>query len=334
MGIMLSRRRMVAGLGVSLVMPAALVTPAAAQGTQAATRIDINIAAKDFSFDLPARVPAGLVQVTMQNHGADLHHTQIGRLNDGVTFDQFHAALGKDLNAAFPLISFQGGPGVILPGASQAVMLNLTRSGTYVAVCFIAGDDGIPHFMKGMIVPFEVTGPETPLQELKSHQTIKMMDFAYTMPDKVPAGRQVWKIINDGPQPHELILLMLAPGVTADQILAMFASEMGSGEATPATGMDMGTPAAATPTAATPVAATPAASPVAEAMPFMPAGGMQALDAGLAGWLILDLAPGNYLAACDIPDPRSGRPHFELGMYKAFTVAGFLPHCATCARRP
>lgn len=298
-----------AGLGACLLLLATLVAPAAAQGTKAATRIDITITAKDFSFDLPAQVPAGLVDVTMHNQGPDIHHAQIVRLNDGVTFDQLKTALDKDPNAAFPLISFQGGPGVVLPDASQEVLLNLDKPGTYAVICFIAGADGIPHYMKGMIAQFEVTGPEAQPQEPESDQTITMKDFSYTMPDQVMAGHHVWKIVNDGPEPHEMALFKLAPGVSADQVIAMLTSAEQPAVATPMSGMEMATPAAA----------TPVASPVG-APPFMPAGGMQALDNGLTGWLVVDLTPGNYLALCNVPDPKTGKPHFELGMYKEFTV--------------
>jgi uncharacterized cupredoxin-like copper-binding protein len=309
MSIFRSHRRL-AGLAACLLMLATLAAPVAAQGTQAATRIDVTITAKDFSFDIPAQVPAGLVDVTMKNDGPDVHHAQIARLNDGVTFDQLKTALNSNEGAALGMVSLQGGPGVVLPGASQEVLLNLDNPGTYAVICFVAGADGIPHFMKGMIAQFEVTGPEAQPQEPESDQTITMKDFGYTMPDQVMAGHHVWKIVNDGPEPHEMALFQLAPGVTADQVIAMLTSEAQPTAATPMAGMEMGTPAAA---------ATPVASPVG-APPFMPAGGMQALDKGLSGWLVVDLTPGNYLALCNVPDPKTGNPHFELGMYKEFTV--------------
>ena len=38
-------------------------------------------------------------------------------------------------------------------------------------------------------------------------------------------------------------------------------------------------------------------------------------------WLKVDLAAGNYLALCFMPDAGSGAPHFALGMAMPFTVA-------------
>jgi hypothetical protein len=54
--------------------------------------------------------------------------------------------------------------------------------------------------------------------------------------------------------------------------------------------------------------------------PFEVVGGMQALATGMRGWAVLDLAPGNYLAICAVPDPASGQPHLALGMIASFTV--------------
>jgi hypothetical protein len=44
------------------------------------------------------------------------------------------------------------------------------------------------------------------------------------------------------------------------------------------------------------------------------------LSAGRTAWLVVDLAPGSYLAACFVPDRDSGAPHAFLGMLDVFTV--------------
>ena len=93
-------------------------------------------------------------------------------------------------------------------------------------------------------------------------------------------------MINDGPQPHELTILALAPGKTLDDALAFF------GEA-PHTGPP----------------------------PFSDAGGLGAIGAGQTAWVDLDLAPGDYAAVCLVPDPATGKPHLMLGMSAAFTVS-------------
>ncbi len=38
-------------------------------------------------------------------------------------------------------------------------------------------------------------------------------------------------------------------------------------------------------------------------------------------WLLTNLAPGNYVAACMVVDPVSHKTHAAMGMLTAFTVA-------------
>lgn len=320
----MSRRRF-AGFGLALASGAALARPAFAQSSATpipASGLEITVTAKDFSFDVPAQVPSGYVTVTLKNDGQEIHQAQIAKLHDGVTFDQLKAALEKSPDAAFPLVSFRGGPNAILPGAS-ATTIDFLDGGNYVLICFIAGADHIPHYMKGMIAAFEVTGAGSNNEEPTATVTVMAKDFSYTMPDSVPAGKQTWELFNNGPEPHEMALLTLAPNVTAQQAIAVYES-ISAPPATPAAG---GTPMAGMTTAggATPMVASGGT------LPFAPAGGINAIDPGIPGFMVLDLTPGNYLALCNVPDPKTGKPHFELGMYKEFTVtaASATPAAAT-----
>lgn len=118
----------------------------------------VTITAKDFSFDIPETLHAGLVDITMTNAGTNPHQANLGRLNQGVTQDQFLATLKKSPDAALPLVTLVGGPNTVDPGQSQEVILNLSP-GQYVAICFFAGQDNVPHYAKGMIKFFQVVSP-------------------------------------------------------------------------------------------------------------------------------------------------------------------------------
>jgi hypothetical protein len=56
------------------------------------------------------------------------------------------------------------------------------------------------------------------------------------------------------------------------------------------------------------------------APPFESAGGLGAIQAGTSAWLKLNLKPGNYAVVCFVPDAKTGKPHFMLGMLNSFTV--------------
>lgn len=243
----------------------------------------VTITTVDHAFSAPEQIDAGLVSITMQNDGNEPHHVQFVRLNDDVTLEQLGAALQEGPEAAFPLVSFAGGPSMVDGGGSQTVTVNLT-AGTHMLLCLVPDSDGVPHLAHGMAAPIEVVdnGQDNP-EPLTADLTIQLLDFAYAFSSGIEAGPQIWEVENDGDVIHEIALIKLNDGATMDDVEAyMHAPE--------------GPP------------------------PFANVGGLQAIDPGTSGWVHLDLAPGDYVAVCHIPDPASGKTHIELGMVMPFTV--------------
>lgn len=261
---------------------------------------ELRMVATDYAFEISGEVAAGLTLITLENNGTELHHAQLMQLTEGETLETLQAAMGQSPEAIFGLGSFVGGPTAVDPGGQTQVILNLD-AGQYVALCFVASPDGVPHLAKGMVQAFEVaeSGTPTAMEEPQAAGTAVLLDFAFQLPAEIAAGPQIWEVVNEGPQPHEIVLLKLAPGVTPEQLGGMFMEPPASPEAGDGT-----------------------ASPVAAAgpPPFEVAGGMQALAVGERGWAVLDLEPGDYVAICAVPDPESGQPHLALGMVASFTV--------------
>jgi hypothetical protein len=250
----------------------------------AATPPVVDIMASDYAFEAPDVLPAGLVTLRLMNHGQEPHHAQLLRLNDDVTFDQLTAAWQAEGDAALRLVTVAGGPGALDPLKSGEATLEL-QPGAYVLACFVASPDGVPHLAKGMLKPLTVAAaPAEPSAPPEVAGTLALRDFAFDLPDRLPAGRVTYKVVNDGPQPHELNVLKLAPGATIDDVRAWLAN--------------------------------PSTPP-----PFEAVGGMNGLSRGVDGYLTVDLQPGEYVAICNIPDPASGWAHSRLGMIRAFTVA-------------
>ena len=273
-------------IGATALVATLLLSACAAQpAAPAAPAVPPAVTFKgaDFSFEGPESIPAGLITINFQNIGKEWHHAQLARLNDGVTMEQLDEAMKKNSNAALGMVNLVGGVGALDPNGSGSVTLKL-QEGQYLLLCFIPSADGVPHLAKGMIRPLTVKGAGATAAEPKADVTVNMADFHFTMPAEVKAGKQVWKVNNDGPQPHEIALVRLAEGKTLDDIYAWYAKPEGP-------------------------------------QPFNMVGGMQGMNAGVpAAFINLDLQPGNYVAVCDIPDPASGKPHSELGMVMPFTV--------------
>ena len=243
---------------------------------------ELTIVASEYAFEVPEEIPAGTVSIRLENTGQEPHHAQLARLNDGVTMDQFMAALQAGETEALALISLEGGPGVVAPGTTSTATTSNLRPGQYVVLCFVGDPEGVPHLAHGMIATINVTG-EPEVQEVEADGTVQLADFSITLPENLEAN-QVWEIDNGGQQPHELAFIQLAEGATMDDVAAFFT-------------------------------APPSGPP-----PFTFAGGLQGIMPGSTAYLETDFEPGNYVALCFIPDPATGEAHALLGMVTPFTI--------------
>ena len=245
---------------------------------------EVVVTASEYAFDNPAEIDAGLSSIQLVNQGQELHHAQLVRLNDGVSMDEFQAAMqAEDEELMLSMITLHGGVGLLAPGGSGSVLMDL-KEGQYLLLDFIPDAEGVPNLAKGMVSHMVVNGGSSDTAQAPSADAeIVLKDFNMLLPEGFSPGRQTWKVSNEGPQPHEIILLKLADNMSMADMQAW-------GET-----MD-GPP------------------------PFEPVGGMQGLSQGESGYLELDLSPGSYIATCDIPDPVSGHPHSELGMLMEFSV--------------
>ena len=273
-------------IGLMALVLGACTSARASGATKLDSQIpEVVIKTKDYAFEVPDQIEAGLVSITMVNDGQEPHHAQMIRLNDGVTLEQFQAAMQESEAAAMGLMTLVGGPGLVDPGLSTQVTLEL-KPGQYVLLCFVPSHDGTPHLAKGMVQPFEVVAASAEtatVAQPKAEATVKLQDFSFIFPTEVKAGKQTWQIVNEGTQPHEIMLIRLAEGKTLADAQAF--------------------------------AQAPHGQP-----PFSSIGGFQGITPGHSGWLNLDLQPGNYVALCYIPDPASGHAHMDLGMIMPFTV--------------
>jgi len=271
------------------------VTQTAQSGTGAATAVsggssgtrEITVEEKDFAFEMSDTVKPGLVKISAKNTGKESHQVQIVKWNDGVTQAQFDAALKTpDPSAIFKVVTFVGGANSIKPGASQVAYDNLTP-GNYALLCFIEGDDGVPHFAKGMVKAFQVAQGDTGGSAPKADASVTTADFNFLGDvSSLPAKKTTLEVKNGGPQPHELTVIKLNNGITVDQIKQLLNSD------------------------------TPPPGPP----PIDDAGGLGALQANQTGYVDLDLKAGQYAFVCFVPDAATGKPHAALGMIKAIEV--------------
>jgi hypothetical protein len=260
-------------------------TPSTAADVSTGDPAIVTVTANDFSFDAPGKIPAGTVTMRLVNNGKELHHAQMIRIEDGKTMEDIAKAL-KNPGPPPSWVKFVGGPNAVPPGKETHATSVLTP-GLYAYLCFIPSADKVIHAAKGMVRPFEVTpGSTATAAEMPvPDATIKLVDYDFQLSAPLTPGKRTIMVENDGPQPHELALLKLAPGKTVADFAAWDAGGM------------KGPP------------------------PAEPIGGVVALDKGGRASFTADLTPGDYGLLCFVPDAKDGKPHLAHGMIKTIKVS-------------
>ncbi len=255
-----------------------------ASQTPTATSIQmpaITVQARDDIFQIPTKVQAGLVSITLNNDGPSPHQATVLRLHNNVDYQTFQKTLNSNLVASLQMVDFVGGVDTIGPKQSQVAILKLT-AGQYAIVCYVQGPDGQAHYMHGMITPLVVTDPAISAVTPQEDNTLTLADYNFTFTQPLSTKVTMLKVINNGPQIHEFVLVKIAPNKTYTDVLNFLKKPSGI-------------------------------------PPFADDGGMAALSPLQYGWIKLHLQPGTYMALCFVPDQK-GMPHFMDGMYKSFTV--------------
>ncbi len=249
----------------------------------AAAAESVTVKATDFAFEAPEKIAAGAVTIVMENHGKELHQVQLVRLEEGKTVEDFAAAM-KSHGPSPSWVKWVGGPNAAVPG-QQSNATSVLEPGQYAYLCLIPSPDGKLHVTKGMVRPFEVTAESsaTAAELPAADVTIKLVDYDFKPSQPLAPGRHTIMVENAGPQPHELVVIRLAPGKKVEDF-AKWAESL------------KGPP------------------------PAQPVGGVVVLEKGGRGTFTVDLAPGDYAYICFVPDTKDGKYHFHHGMMKNFKV--------------
>ena len=161
-------------------------------------------------FTGPETLTAGWTAIRLVNESEGHHHLQLVKLPEGMTAEELVDVAQKP-GPPPPGVEFLGGPGTLVPGGDGVATVNL-QEGSYVLLCLEAHGDGAPHFAKGLWKSLTVTAATgTPAPEPQEVTTIGLSDSEFTITGSVPTGVQTVRVTNSGQQPHEAILLRLAP---------------------------------------------------------------------------------------------------------------------------
>jgi hypothetical protein len=260
---------------------------AASPGVTQSAANTVHIIAKDYAFDAPAQVSAGLTTFHMMNQGKEPHQAGLIKLTDGKTVDDFMAAM-KSMQPNTPppaWLVFAGGPNAAAPGGTSEAT-QILEPGNYVLICFIPSTDGVPHAMKGMVRGLVVAASTAaPAAEPTPTSTMTLSDYKFVLSQPMKTGQNVIRVENAGPQPHEVVLFKIPPGKTAKDFEAWL--------------------------------------PTAEKNPIppgIPMGGVVTLSTGQHSFFDANLDAGEYVLVCFVGDAKDSKPHFAHGMVQSFKI--------------
>jgi len=282
---------MVASKGLVTVLAAIPLllssAPSPAHSPVAAPRV-VHVIARNYAFQAPDTITAGVVTLHLMNQGTEPHHVWVLRFAPGHTAADFMAALKADPHGFPSWVEPIGGPNAPAPGANSSATLAFTP-GSYAFVCFVPSPngtpDGVPHVMKGMVHALTVIPAAHPVSMTlpRADVRIDLADYRFNLSHPLTAGHHVIRVTNSGTQPHEVEIVKLAPGKTPQDVVSWFPDPKGP-------------------------------------PPGTPMGGVVGIVPGVANNFTMDLAPGDYGLICFLPDARDGKPHFMHGMMTTLHV--------------
>ena len=243
----------------------------------------VRIVASDFKFDAPASLPAGVTTFELVNKGSQFHHLIIVRLDEGKTMQDVVEGM-KHEGPPPPWFVMLGGPNAPTPGSDLPANATLVlEPGRYLIMCMVP-TNGVPHAAMGMMQELTVTPAGAQKASLPDPDiTMELSDYAFTLSQPLTAGKHTIRVTNKGPQLHEVELVKLAPGKSAQDLLKWFETEQGP-------------------------------------PPGMPLGGAAPMVPGMSNNVSVDLTAGDYVVMCFLPDSKDGKEHFMHGMIQTYTV--------------
>ena len=268
--------------------------------TTAASNV-VSLTATEYAFLAPDTLPAGWTTFRLANHGDEVHYGHMVRLESGRTVRELVDAYAEAIRTSGPRpkwVTRFGGPGGAAPGDSSRVTQYL-EPGSYVWICPVEDSAGTPHFAKGEFKPFVVRAGDPVVADRRAApeatMVVRLMDYSFALEGPLRTGRHTIRVENAGVEPHDLVLMKLAPGRTAEDVVTWLNPERArragqAGEPAPSLGsLGMG------------------------------AGGIAAIAPGMESYFQANVSPGEYVLVCMATAP-DGRSHIEHGMVRQIRV--------------
>jgi hypothetical protein len=175
----------------------------------------VDIVARDYTFEMPARIKSGWTTFRLFNAGMAPHFALLSRLPDGKTLVDYRRdvvpafseamkavvedkgdrtrafeVLGAKIPPWFGEVRQMGGPGFIEPGGLAITTAQL-EPGYYVVECYIKADDGRFHAELGMLNALIVTDADSGATPPLVDTRITLSNGKIEVAGVIARGRQI-----------------------------------------------------------------------------------------------------------------------------------------------
>lgn len=259
------------------------------EGKADATKVAVSAtepSAGKYAFaGVPAKLKAGLVEITLTNNGKASHEIQLVRIGAGHTVEEVKTFFETE-EEGDPIPEYLHGAGGLpeIAAGHTASSTMLLTAGSYVYLCLVGEDPA--HWQAGMLGEFEVEGSsDAAVPETTASVSAKEYQFT---PAGLKAGKNTITFANGGKELHHLLMVPIAGDATLDQIRTFFQSE-GEPEGPPPVNFEEAT-------------------------------GTAVIDGGTSLVTEVELKTGRYLFVCFLRDRAGGPSHAEKGMFQEFAI--------------
>ncbi len=247
----------------------------------------ITVTASETGYHAPDTLSAGLTTIRFVNDTDVMHMAHLVKIRGAHSIDELVEAYAEAIRTRGPRPEWMtrfGGP-MAEPHSTAASVTQDLEPGLYAWVCGLEMPDGTIHFTAGeaqALVVLPTNDQAASLAAPAVDNTMQLSDYAFALQAPLRSGSQTLKVENLGPEPHEVALAELAPGMTVADVEAWLNDPQGPPPATVV-------------------------------------GAVTALAPSLTAYLELNLTPGSYVLLCFVSAP-DGRPHIAHGMIQQVTV--------------
>jgi hypothetical protein len=268
---------------IELVLAAMIM----ADKPNASTPPVITVTVSETGYHAPATLSSGLTTIRFVNETDAMHMAHLVKIQGAHSVDELVEAYAEAVRTRGPRPEWMtrfGGP-MAEPHSTAAHVTQNLEPGLYAWVCGLETPDGTIHFTAGEaqeLVVLPANDQTASLTVPLFDNVIQLIDYAFALQAPLQSGPQTLKIENLGPEPHEVAIARLAPGMSLADVEAWFNDPQGPPPATVV-------------------------------------GAVTALAPSLTAYLELDLTPGSYVLLCFVSAP-DGRPHIEHGMIQQVRV--------------